>query len=106
MRLSTLRIAAATAFFLSAYMLLGCTEPRSALTTTTRVPAAVSRSLAAGDLTFGCLPRPSVSRRAVQTGTLGDRNGNGLVCDERVGAPGHERILTTDDLLMPASHRK
>ena len=37
----------------------------------------------------------------VGAGTSGDANRNGVVCDQRVGSQGRQRLLTTDDVLMP-----
>jgi len=49
----------------------------------------------------GCAPHAAIARRAVVPRSAHDRNGNGYVCEERLGPPGAERVLTTDDVAMP-----
>ena len=96
------RVRAQTILLLAVTLVLSaCTEPHREVRTSPRLPASISRSLTAGELSFGCPLRPSIVRRAVPLGTAGDVNGNGAVCDERFGPTGHERVLTTDDVLMP-----
>jgi hypothetical protein len=98
-----LRYAGATAALVMA--LVGCTErPREATRAgSLTAPTTVLRSSTGALLVLACPVMPAISKRAVPAGSAGDMNGNGVVCDQRVGTPGRERTLTMDDVLMPAT---
>lgn len=85
----------------------GCSErPREAARPGMTAPATVLRSSTGAPLVLACPAVPGIAQRAVAAGTRGDDNRNGVVCDRRVGSPGHERVLTMDDGLMPQQAAK
>lgn len=95
------RVAGAVAI---AMLLAGCAErPREAARSTLTAPTTVLRSASGIPLALACPAMAGIMKRGVAAGTRGDANNNGVVCDQRVGVPGHERVLTTDDVLMPSA---
>lgn len=56
-------------------------------------------------MSLRCPPRPTVTARSVEPGAELDVNGNGIVCDERLVAPGlvhaDGRVITSDDVPLP-----
>jgi hypothetical protein len=84
--------------------LAGCAErsPESARSGFT-APTTVLRSSTGAALVLSCPAMPGMSRRGVAAGSAGDANGNGVVCEQRVGRAGGERTLVTDDVVMPAA---
>ncbi len=59
-------------------------------------------------MTLQCPPRLGVSPRVMATGTGADGNGNGVICDERIGppvpsgSPPAGPVVTFDDASFPA----
>jgi len=85
-----------------ALLLAGCSDrPRDAARSGLTAPTTVLRSSRGAELVFSCPAMPGIAKRSVAAGTSGDANRNGVVCDQRVGSQGRQRLLTTDDVLMP-----
>ena len=91
-----------------ATLLGACSErpPQAARGGTLTAPTTSLRTVTGAPLVLGCMPVPGIAARAVSAGTRGDENHNGVVCERRVGAPGRDRILTSDDVLVPAAPAK
>ena len=81
----------------------GCTERPELPPAPKMVPGSVLRSSTGIELVLDCPLRPNIARRAVEPHTSADLNGNGIVCDQRLGPADASRIITIDDLLMPRS---
>lgn len=60
-------------------------------------------------MSLQCMTRESVRPRGVTAGTGGDANGNGVVCDERLGASAYDEsapagpVFTSDDVPLPTA---
>ena len=65
-------------------------------------PGQLGYTLLAAGTALACPPGQGFVPRAVSSGAEVDANGNGTVCDRRVGTPGAQKAFTLDDIVVPA----